>query len=111
MPFKTQIEEIISSSRKPEDLTKFFNATFGVVSSDATPAQGQSCLDTPVFLGHTTDDEVIDVELGRQSVTVLEIMGMKVTWKEFLDGGHSGFLDTEGLDDIVAFLTKATALH
>ena len=61
-------------------------------------------LGTPILLGHTTDDEVIDIELGRQAFEVLDNLGMRVTWKELPDGGHLGMLKTEGLDSIVTFL-------
>jgi len=63
-------------------------------------------LHTPIFLGHTSDDEIITIELGRQTQSVLEKMGMAVTWREHAEGGHLGFLETKGLDDVVAFLNE-----
>ena len=65
---------------------------------------------TPIFLGHTSDDEVIDVQLGRNSRAVLEEMGFKVSWKDHQEGGHLGFLETEGIDDIKTFLTNVLGL-
>ena len=61
-------------------------------------------LGTPVLLCHTTDDEVIDIELGQQACEALKRMGMNVTWKEQKDGGHLGMLKTTGLDTVVAFI-------
>ena len=63
--------------------------------------------DTPVFLGHTADDEVVDVELGRQTRDVLRGMGMEtVVWHQETEGGHLGMLKSAGLDRVVDFLRK-----
>ena len=59
---------------------------------------------TPVLLCHPIDDEVIDVELGRQACDVLRDLGMNVRWMEQEEGGHLGMLKTAGLDTIVEFL-------
>ncbi len=48
------------------------------------------------------------MKLCQQARAVLEEMGMKVTWKEHQEGGHLGFLDTKGLDDVVAFLGEVS---
>jgi len=62
-------------------------------------------LTTPLFLAHTTDDEIIDIKLGQQTQTILSGFGIEVTWVERVKGGHLGFLEREGgVDDIVAFL-------
>jgi len=107
IPFKTQIQKATLPGWRPEDLAEFFNTTLALEISRTTD-DAQSFLKTPVFLGHTIDDEVIDFELGQQTRTVLEKMGMKVTWKEHQEGGHLGLLDTKGLDDVVAFLGEVT---
>ncbi len=107
IPFKTQTEKATLPGWRPGDLAEFFNMTLALEISTPTH-NAQSFLKTPVFLGHTTDDEVIDVELGQQARAVLEKMGMKVTWKEHQEGGHLGLLDTKGLDDVVAFLGEVT---
>ena len=65
---------------------------------------------TPVFLGHTADDEVIDLELGRQARDTLQKMGMKVTWHVKAQGGHLGLLETDGLDTMADFLRQVTAM-
>ena len=69
-------------------------------------SNSNSMLDTPVWLGHTTDDEVIDIELGRQACEVVRSLGMKVTWTEQKEGGHLGLLKSAGLDSIVEFLKE-----
>lgn len=98
LPFAAQLEK-----QQPLDLAHFFEATLGL-QIESVPTHDP--LNTPVFLGHTSDDEVIDVQLGQQTRSVLEKMEMAVTWTEHRHGGHLGFLATKGLDDIVAFLKE-----
>ncbi|OBT63717.1 hypothetical protein VE03_06191 [Pseudogymnoascus sp. 23342-1-I1] len=63
-------------------------------------------LNTPVFLGHGVDDEMVGVDLGRQARKVLEQLGMEVEWKEYegaeLDGHWVKV--PEEMDDISRFL-------
>jgi len=61
-------------------------------------------LHTLVFVGHTVDDAVVDIGLGREARATLEEMGPAVSWKEHKDGGHLAFLRIQGLDDIVESL-------
>lgn len=98
MPFKLQIEQA-----KQDNLVQLFENTLGFPIEGLSP--NRSDFDTPVFLGHTLDDEVVDLELGQQARDGLMRLGMKVTWAEHKEGGHLGLLDTKGLDDISAFLT------
>ena len=88
-------------------LAQLFGSSLGIAGIPAQIAEERepSILDTPVFLCHTADDEVIDVELGRQTRDVLRGLGMKtVVWHEETDGGHLGMLKSAGLDRIVGFL-------
>lgn len=96
MPFAAQLK-----GQQPLDFANFFEATLGL-QLESLPTQ--NALNTPVLLCHTSDDEIVDVELGRQARDVLEEMGMVVTWTEHQEGGHLAFLATKGLDDIVEFL-------
>lgn len=60
--------------------------------------------DTPVFLSHAKDDEVVDFELGLQMRNTLQQqLGMNVTWKEYNDAGH-WIKEPEGFDDLLDFL-------
>ena len=91
------------------DLAELFKACLGITSIPTQRAEEResSVLDTPVFLGHTADDEVIEVELGRQTRVVLRGLGMmKVVWHEDTDGGHLGLLKSAGLDRVVDFLRE-----
>ncbi|KAI0023317.1 phospholipase/carboxylesterase family protein [Xylariomycetidae sp. FL0641] len=62
---------------------------------------------TPVFLSHSADDNIVPVEQGRRLRDVLQRYGMKVTWKEYERGAH--WISPEGVDNIVNFL-KAQGL-
>ncbi len=107
MPFRAQIEEIGKKDLEnfvmgEEELGNFFRATFGF--EDSKPdVSAQSVLSTPVLLGHAVDDEVVDIELNRQACAVLELLGMKVQWKEYQDGGH-WINEPQGYDDMLLFL-------
>jgi lysophospholipase-2 len=59
---------------------------------------------TPVFLSHAKDDDIVVFELGLQLRNVLQQeLGMDVTWRSYDDGGH-WINEPEGLDDLIAFL-------
>lgn len=58
---------------------------------------------TPVFLGHTRDDKVVDVHFGEELRDALESIGMQVRWREYEDGGH-WVNEPHGINDIGAFL-------
>lgn len=105
MPFKTHLEKC----QGPEALARFFETTLGLQARETQPEEG-SMLTTPVFLAHCTDDEIIDVQLGRQARDVLLGLGMKTAWKEEKEGGHLGMLKTKGLNSVVAFLQGAVGL-
>ena len=46
-----------------------------------------TALSTPVFLGHTKDDDFINISYGQDLRDKLTDMGMKVTWHDYEDGG------------------------
>ncbi|KAI1207785.1 alpha/beta-hydrolase [Annulohypoxylon truncatum] len=58
---------------------------------------------TPVFLGHCSDDPLVFIEYGQQLRDGLESFGMDVEWHEYPDGGH-WFNAPFGMDDAVEFL-------
>ncbi|KAL8923493.1 MAG: hypothetical protein Q9172_003100 [Xanthocarpia lactea] len=93
LPFRTQIGESASKGR----LAEFFKSKLGL------DVCGRKSV-TPIFLGHNNDDEVIDIELGRQARHALQGLGMNIVWREEQEGGHLGMLNPSGLDPIAAFL-------
>jgi len=99
LPLQSRVE----LCRDQQDLATFFEAILH--PKDPEPQREEwSMLRTPIFLAHNTDDEVIDIRLGREARDVLRGLGMIVTWKEEEHGGHLGMLESKGLDSVVAFL-------
>jgi predicted esterase len=62
-----------------------------------------SVLETPVFLSHCRDDDVVPIANGMKLSTTLEKLGMVVSWKQYEDGGH-WVNEPQGVDDIVLFI-------
>jgi predicted esterase len=62
-----------------------------------------SVLETPVFLSHSRDDDVVPIANGMKLSTTLEKLGMVVSWKQYEDGGH-WVNEPQGVDDIVLFI-------
>jgi lysophospholipase II len=59
---------------------------------------------TPVFIGHSTDDNIVNIKLAREMRDTLTDLGLSVTWKEYQDAGH-WISEPKGVDDIIHFLT------
>lgn len=68
------------------------------VSDDSIPPS------MPIFLSHSSDDDVVPVQHGR---TLQEILGKSqaVEWHEYEDGGH-WINEPQGVDDIASFLRR-----
>ncbi|CAJ2509637.1 Uu.00g146630.m01.CDS01 [Anthostomella pinea] len=58
---------------------------------------------TPVFLSHSANDNIMPIEQGRRLRDMLTTYGMDVTWKEYEKGEHWIYAP-QGVDDIVDFL-------
>jgi len=72
-----------------------------------------NALATPVFLSHSQDDEVVPIRNGRLLRECLEMLGMRVTWEEYEDGGHWIYEPEDenirnGIDDIERFVDLYT---
>ncbi|KAL8692934.1 MAG: hypothetical protein Q9218_002136 [Villophora microphyllina] len=96
LPFRKQVGESTGKGA----LAEFFGSKLNV----ELPERTSSVRDTPIFLAHCVDDEIIDIELGRQARDALGSLGMSIVWKEEKEGGHLGMLNTSGLDTIATFL-------
>ncbi|KAI0002716.1 lysophospholipase II [Xylariaceae sp. FL0662B] len=57
----------------------------------------------PVFLAHSSDDDVVPIGNGKLLRDALRIHMETVEWKEYKEGGH-WINEPEGVDDIVRFL-------
>ena len=58
---------------------------------------------TPVFIGHSEDDNVVDIKLASGMRNTLTELGLQVTWREYQDAGH-WISEPKGVDDIIQFL-------
>ena len=58
----------------------------------------------PVFLGHGTADEKVDLKIGKEARSCLDQIGIGVQMVEYPDLGH--WYSAEMLSDIFAFLRK-----
>ncbi len=85
LPLKPHLE----ACHNQKDLARFFETTIGLKATKTQPEE-TSMLQTPVFLAHTTDDGIIDVQVGQQARDVLSGLGMKIIWKEEEEGGIWG---------------------
>lgn len=112
LPFRAQIEEMADQAgpartQLQSRLVDFQRSVLGLetpLAAIESPIEEYS-FDTPVFLGHGDDDEMVDVALGRQARSVLQKLGFEVTWKEYEQCGH-WIKEPTAYDDIVAFLEE-----
>ncbi|KAF2801184.1 phospholipase/carboxylesterase family protein-like protein [Melanomma pulvis-pyrius CBS 109.77] len=73
--------------------------------SPASIAEGEKKTlfnETPLFLGHGTEDPKVPYQLGKQSTEFLNNIGVDVTWKEYPGLGH--WYSEDMLRDIVEWL-------
>ncbi|KAG7289394.1 hypothetical protein NEMBOFW57_005765 [Staphylotrichum longicolle] len=60
--------------------------------------------DTPIFLGHGTEDDKVPVVRGRGAAECLRAAGMRVEWREYNGLGH--WYSADMLTDIASFLAN-----
>jgi len=60
-------------------------------------------VDIPMLLTHSKDDEVIEVNFGKQARTAWQELGLHPVYEEYEDGGHE-IEETKGYSDIENFL-------
>jgi predicted esterase len=127
LPFRGEIDDIISSYETPDDEGNEDTFSFGgseeeevldpsvatinfvrdLLSMDAldisTSKNTQTSLTTPVFLAHGEDDEKIKVTLGQEAAQTLSTLSIQTTWKSYPGLGH-WYKIPEEIDDILEFL-------
>ncbi|KAF2143040.1 uncharacterized protein K452DRAFT_286669 [Aplosporella prunicola CBS 121167] len=100
LPFQADVELItqanLARQQALEQVRNVFDPAPGGVA-------GLAAMETPVFLAHARDDEVVPVRNGRLLAESLGALGMAVEWKEYEDGGH-WLSEPGGIDDVVAFI-------
>lgn len=107
LPFAGYIREYAGKCGEDNSEANFVGGMMSHLRYFVTcPRELKGVLNTPVFLGHGIDDEMVGVDLGRQARKVLEQLGMEVEWKEYegaeLDGHWIKV--PEEMDDIARFL-------
>ncbi|KAI1276536.1 lysophospholipase II [Xylaria sp. FL0933] len=60
---------------------------------------------TPIFLGHTEDDDIVPIEYGRELRDFFSSQGHRVEWTEYDEGGH-WVNEPQGVDDIIRFIKQ-----
>ncbi|KAK0669407.1 hypothetical protein QBC41DRAFT_355806 [Cercophora samala] len=107
LPFAKNIEKILGGRRNASQDDRSDSDVFVESMTSAwTTVPSPSLLSTPVFLGHGTDDAMVDVQLGRDARDVLAKVGFQVEWKEYSGAELEGhwIKVPEEVDDITAFL-------
>lgn len=119
LPFADKAEGLIQRSKATDTcralpqmqrlVSDLFLTTIGIAEAtqEISAVDGvSSVFSTPVLLGHGTDDAWVPVELGRQSLRILQEVMEHVEWKEFTDaeGGGHWIKEPEGFDSILEFL-------
>lgn len=64
---------------------------------------------TPMVIMHSQDDEVIEVQEGREASTALRDWGFNVMFTEYKNGGHE-ICEPHGYDDLQEFLIKVCSI-
>jgi predicted esterase len=103
LPYVSQIEDICRAQREAVERVQYIKAIPGHNREVIKASGNEACLETPVFLGHCKDDEVVPVMNGEALCKGLRDLGMQVEWHAYEDGGH-WLNEPEGLDDLVRFL-------
>ncbi|KIW78643.1 hypothetical protein Z517_08481 [Fonsecaea pedrosoi CBS 271.37] len=101
MPFANLIEDLKASSASDEQLS---NAVQRIYFGQQSPEPSSPSLrSTPIFLGHSIDDDTVPIKNGRRMWDVLvHSLGLKTQLHEYADGGH-WVNDPQGVDDIMEF--------
>ena len=103
MPFANLLEELTASSANDEHLS---NAVHRIYFDQQSPKGLSSPFlrSTPIFLGHSIDDDIVPIRNGRRMRDVLvRSLRLNAQLHEYTDGGH-WVNEPQGVDDIVEFL-------
>ena len=76
------------------------------IARPSSPSTFHSFQRIPIYLAHGTEDEKVNIKLGRQARDCLAVLGAKVEWREYEDLGH--WYLGQMLGDLVDFLTGKT---
>lgn len=98
-PFATSDGGDVMREDPPSQAVRFLRE-----SIEMEDRKGMMFQKIPVFLGHGTEDERVDIKLGREAKNALELMGMDVQMKEYEGLGH--WYSEDMLRDIFRFIKE-----
>jgi predicted esterase len=113
MPFQEDIASILADVAK-EDKVKLISSILSPTASLnvlRTVFDIPACpmLETPVFLSHSQDDNIVPIRNGETMSETLQQIGFAVTWRSYSTGGH-WINEPQGIDDIVYFIEKSLTI-
>jgi phospholipase/carboxylesterase len=95
---------LFSGPRYPEKLAGIMGLSCYMLLEDLLPAErNRANYTTPVFMGHGTQDPMVDIRMGAQARELLEAGGHPVEWHAY-PMPHS--VCPQEIDDIAAWLRK-----
>ena len=107
LPFSDAITNYLSGVKTEQEVSAEETEAAGFVAEMMYEysASGRGLLDTPVFLGHGSDDCTIDIENGEKIKEMLESVGVTPEWKVYEGAELSGhwIKDPEGVVDVANF--------
>lgn len=80
------------------------------IFTSGSPIPPQAAINTPIFLAHSEDDDVVPCKLGDDLCQTVKHLGFNVTWKKYKDGMHQIHPD-HGVDDMSLFIQRALNLY
>ncbi|KAI5460387.1 Phospholipase/carboxylesterase [Mariannaea sp. PMI_226] len=112
LPFARNIRNLLSQRRESQSGPSMFDSfvmdIMGSARNRLETNFSKEYLETPIFLGHGTDDAYVDVDLGREAMEILSDAGFNASWKEYTGAEQEGhwLKVPEEIDDIKEFLTR-----
>jgi predicted esterase len=103
LPYVNQIEDICRTQSEAVERIQYIKAISSCNREVLTASRNEECLETPVFLGHCKNDEVVPYMNGEMMCKGLQDLGMQVEWHAYEYGGH-WLNEPEGVDDLTEFL-------
>jgi lysophospholipase II len=122
LPFASEVRDVVSREQKEQrSNAKVMEAVAERIAEklqvpartdDENGTREQSVLETPVFLAHGTDDELVDISLGRGLRDIFQSLGLSVEWHEYSGMERNGhwIKEPEEFDDILEFIRTNTAM-
>jgi len=103
LPFRKDIDKL-GCSRTGERLQRI-RSWLSESDTAYPPKSNDKVLNTPVFLTHCKDDDVVSVTHGNDLCQSLGSMALYTEWHCYETGGH-WLNEPQGVDDVVALMKK-----